>query len=94
MKGTMYMETITHSTAIDIKKIQTAKKKLKDYFIKPLKAGFYGFITILLVLFIINLFSFLFGSTEHFGMDILDILLASVGFILQLTATLFKSFVR
>lgn len=88
------MRTVTHSSTVNVQQSVIFKQKMKDYLIKPIKAGFVGFATILMVLFFINLLSFVFGSTEHFGMDILDMLLAGVGFLLQLTSTLLKSLVR
>lgn len=68
--------------------------RLNTYLIRPLKAGFVGFATILMILFFINLLSYAAGSAEKFGMDYLDLLLAGVGFVLQTTGTLLKSFSR
>jgi len=62
--------------------------------VKSLKAGFLAFSAILLIIFFINLISFFIGSNEKFGMDSLDFLLAGTGFVLQMTGTLVKSFIR
>ncbi len=88
------MKAIAHSNAIKTNYIKTNRQKVKEYLVKPIKAGFLGFATILMVLFFINLLSFIFGTVEHFGMDLLDMMLAAVGFILQLSGTLLKSFAR
>ncbi len=69
-------------------------RKSNNQIVKPLKAGFSGFIAILIVLFLINLISFISGTTEKFAMDSLDFLLAGTGFVLQMTGTVVKSFVR
>jgi len=69
-------------------------KKLNNHLVKPLKSGFLGFTTILMIIIIINLLSFVIGSNEKFGIDFLDFQLAGVGFLLQMTGTSLKSFIR
>ena len=88
------MKTLAHSNPTQISTSILGSSKLTNHLIKPLKAGFLGFATILMILFFINLFSYVIGTNEKFGMDVLDLLLAGVGFFLQLTGTLLKSFVR
>lgn len=88
------MKTIVQSNTIKTNFINTNSLRVKEYLIKPFKAGFFGFATILFVLFFINMLSFIFGSAENFGMDLMDMLLAGVGFFLQLSGALLKSFVR
>ena len=88
------MKTIAHSNPTQISTSILSSRKLANHLIKPLKAGFLGFATILMILFFINLFSYVIGTNEKFGMDLIDLLLAGVGFFLQLTGTLLKSFVR
>jgi hypothetical protein len=68
--------------------------KLNNHLIKPLKAGFWGFTTILMIIFFLNLISFVIGSNEKFGMDFLDLQLAGVGFVLQVTSTSLKNFIK
>jgi hypothetical protein len=68
--------------------------KLNNHIIKPLKAGFFGFTAILLIIFFMNLIPFIIGSNGKFGMDFLDFQLAGVGFVLQMTGTSLKSFIR
>lgn len=88
------MKTITQSSPVQITTSIPEIKKLNEHLIKPLKAGFLGFATILMIIFFINLLSYIIGTNEKFGMDVLDLLLAGVGFFLQLTGTLLKSFIR
>ncbi len=90
------MTTFTNTTSNSLRFPASLIKsdKVNNYFVRPLKAGCIGFATILLVVFIINLLSFVTTASETFGMDYLDLLLASVGFFLQTTGTLLKSFGR
>ena len=88
------MKTLTHSNPIQITTSIPKFAKVNMYILKPLKAGFIGFATILMILFFINLFSYISGSAEKFGMDHLDLLLAGAGFLLQTAGTLLKSFIR
>lgn len=69
-------------------------KKLNNHLVKPLKSGFLGFTTILMIIIILNLLSFVIGSNEQFRIDFLDFQLAGVGFLLQMTGTSLKSFIK
>jgi len=86
------MKTIAHSDQVQTSTSILGSRKLADNLIKPLKAGFLGFVTILMVIFFINLLSFIVGTNQKFGLDILDLLLAGLGFFLQSVATLLKNF--
>lgn len=88
------MKTITETNSVQIATSIPNFSKLNTILIKPLKAGFLGFATIMMLLFFINLLSFVVGSNEKFGLDIIDLLLAGVGFVLQTTGTMLKSFAR
>lgn len=88
------MKTITQRGQVQISASIPEIRKINEHLLKPLKAGFLGFTTILMLIFFINLFSYIIGTTEKFGMDVLDLLLAGVGFFLQSTGALLKSFVR
>lgn len=68
--------------------------KLNNHLIKPFKAGFGGFTTILMIILFLNLIFFVFGSNEKFGMDFLDLQLAGVGFILQVTRSSLENFIN
>jgi hypothetical protein len=88
------MKTITQSNQVQITASLPEIRKINEHLLKPLKAGFLGFTTILMIIFFINLFSYIIGTNEKFGMDVLDLLLAGVGFFLQSAGALLKSFVR
>ncbi len=79
------MKTLTHTSPVQITSSVPGYKKINNYLVKPIKAGFLGFASILMIIFFINLLSYVVGSTENFGMDYLDLLLAGVGFFLQMT---------
>ena len=88
------MKTLVQSNPAQVSTSILGSRKLTNYLIQPLKAGFLGFSTVLLVIFFINLLSFVIGTNEKFGLDVLDLLLAGVGFFLQMTGTLLRSFSR
>ena len=88
------MKTLVHSNPAQVSTTIVGSRKLTNHLIKPLKAGFLGFATILMIIFFINLISFVIGTNQKFGMDLLDLLLAGLGFVLQMTSTVLKSFIR
>ena len=88
------MKTLAETNSVQITTSIPNFSKLNSILIKPLKAGFLGFATIMMLLFFINLLSFVVGSSEKFGLDLIDLLLAGVGFALQTAGTLLKSFAR
>ncbi|NWF90428.1 MAG: hypothetical protein HXY50_13325 [Ignavibacteriaceae bacterium] len=56
-------------------------KGFKKFFIFPLKAGLQGFVLVLSVILIVKLLSFLLGINELFSLDLMDIMLSSMGFV-------------
>lgn len=88
MKTTIKFNRVFNSTSIP------DFKKLNDHLVKPFKSGFLGFTAILMIIIILNLLSFVIGSNDKFGIDFLDFQLAGVGFVLQMTLTIVKSFIR
>ena len=88
------MKTLIQSNRVQVTTSVSDYRKLNSHLIQSLKAGFVGFATIMMIIFFINLLSFVIGTNEKFGLDFIDLLLAGVGFILQMTGTLLKSFIR
>ena len=88
------MKTIIKSNPVYNSTIIPDFKKLNNHLVKPLKSGFLGFTAILMIIIILNLLSFVIGSNEKFGIDFLDFQLAGAGFVLQMTGTSLKSFIR
>jgi uncharacterized membrane protein YkgB len=88
------METITNTETLQFANANVKSKKIEIYIFRPFKAGLIGFATILSLISFINLLSYLTTATETFAMDYIDILLAGVGFLLQMTGTLLKSLGR
>ena len=88
------IKTMTETNSVRITAPASSNKIFINYIISPLKAGFSGFATILMIIFISNLFLFTLGSNEKLSLDAMDLLLAGVGFFLQGTANLIKNFAR
>lgn len=88
------MKTLVQMIPVSITTSASGFRKLNDRFVKPLKAGFLGFIIILFIIFFINLISYVSGSNEKFGMDFLDLLLAGLGFLLQMTGAIIKNYIK
>jgi len=65
---------------------------LKKYLIFPIKAGFYGFALVFSIILFLKLLSFLFGINEVFTLDLMDVMLSSVGFFLMFLIYILKNF--
>lgn len=65
---------------------------LKKYLIFPIKAGFYGFALVFSIILFLKLLSFLFGINEAFNLDLMDVMLSSVGFFLMFLIYALKNF--
>ena len=57
-------------------------KNIKAYFLNPVKGGFFGFTAFFGLLAGIKYFSFLIGNRPRFRLDITDVTLSLLGFIL------------
>lgn len=66
--------------------------KLNYHIIKPVKAGIKGFATVFFVILFIELFSNVFGHDKKLSLVFPDFLLAGLGFFLQMTGAMLKSF--
>lgn len=85
---------MTQANPVQISTTIDAIKKSNGYIIKSLKAGFRGFTITIMLLFFINLLSYIISSDKTFGMDIIDLFLAGLGFVLQMTSTILKNFAK
>jgi hypothetical protein len=65
---------------------------LKKYLFFPIRAGLYGFTLVFSVILILKLLSFLFGINEAFNLDLMDVMLSSVGFFLMFLIYVLKNF--
>lgn len=78
------MENIVNSEVkLYQKKFSAMVETISLNFFRASKMGIYGFSLIFLLIFFGNLFTHLIGINRIFRMDIFDVLLSSVGFILQ-----------
>lgn len=65
---------------------------LKKYIIFPIKAGLYGFTLVFTVILLVKLLSFLLGINEIFNLDLMDVMLSSVGFFFMFLIYILKNF--
>jgi hypothetical protein len=65
---------------------------LRKYILLPLKAGFYGFALVFSVILFVKLLSYLFGINDVFNLDLMDVILAFVGFFFMFLIYLLKNF--
>lgn len=65
---------------------------LKKYIIFPIKAGLYGFTLVFTVILSVKLLSFLLGINEIFSLDLMDVMLSSVGFFFMFLIYILKYF--
>ena len=65
---------------------------LRKYIILPIKAGFYGFTLVFSVILFVKLLSFLLGINDVFNLDLMDVILAFVGFFFMFLIYLLKNF--
>jgi hypothetical protein len=65
---------------------------LKRYLLLPLQSGFYGFVLVFVVILLVKLLSFGFGANDGLSLDLMDIMLASVGFFFMFLIYLLKNF--
>lgn len=65
---------------------------LKKYVLLPLQSGFYGFVLVFVVILSVKLLSFGLGTNDGFSLDLMDIMLASVGFFFMFLIYLLKNF--
>lgn len=85
------MKTITQSRPVQLSTSFSNYRKLNDHLIQPIKAGFIGFLVILMIIFFINLLLYIMGSGEKSKLDFLDLSLSGVGFVLQFSESLLRS---
>lgn len=65
---------------------------LKKYLLFPIGAGFYGFALVSSVILMLKLLSFLWGFKEAFNLDLMDLMLSSLGFFLMFLIDILKRF--
>jgi hypothetical protein len=65
---------------------------IKNYILKPIKAGILGFTSFLVVLILTKLISVIIGTVTSFQLEMDDILLSSIGFILLFLIRFLENF--
>lgn len=64
----------------------------KKFIFFPIKAGVYGFTLVLAVIMLLKLLSYVLGVNASINLDIMDILLSSVGFFFMFLIYVLKNF--
>lgn len=88
------METIIQTHPEQLSRSVSDYRRLNDYLIKPIKAGFMGFLAILMIIVFINLLLYIIGTDEKSILDFLDLSFAGVGFVLKFAENLLRSMSR
>ena len=65
---------------------------LRKYIFLPFKAGFYGFALVFSVILFVKLLSYFLGINDVFNLDLMDVILSSVGFFFMFLIYLLKNF--
>lgn len=65
---------------------------VKKYIVYPIKSGLYGFTLVFTIILIVKLFSFLIGTDEIFNLDLMDVMLSSMGFFFMSLIHILKNF--
>ncbi len=86
------METLTTTISAYIITSIPGFSKLNGHFINALISGFLGFTTFFVIILLMHILKLILGYNEKFGLDFLDYLLAGLGFFLQMTGSLVKSY--
>jgi hypothetical protein len=64
----------------------------KQYFLEPCKSGLFGFAIFITILIIVKLFSYTIGSYDYFSLEISDVQLSLVGFVLLFLIRFLENF--
>ncbi len=60
----------------------TPSLSAKDYIWAPIKSGLFGFAIFFTILLAVKLFSYLIGTYNYFAIELTDLELSSIGFVL------------
>ena len=65
---------------------------IKNYLIVPLKAGVFGFAIFITILLMVKLFSYIIGTYDYFAIELSDIELSVIGFVLLFLIRFLENF--
>lgn len=85
-------ETYTVKKETVENKENNVKRGAKSYVFIPLKSGIFGFATFFTILVITKLISYAIGTAEYFLIDVYDVLLSGIGFILGFLIRFLENF--
>ena len=87
MKDILVSETGAKKESIKKRSIS-----IKNYLIEPLKSGLFGFSIFIAILIIVKLFSYAIGTYNYFAIEITDIQLSIIGFVLLFLIRFLENF--
>ena len=64
----------------------------KQHFLEPCKSGLFGFAIFITILIVVKLFSYAIGSYDYFTLEISDVQLSLVGFVLLFLIRFLENF--
>jgi hypothetical protein len=86
------MNSITKTDSEDLTESKSQLlSSIKKYVLLPVKAGLYGFTLVFSVLVLLKLLSHLFGISEVLNLDLMDVMLSSVGFFFMFLLYILKN---
>ena len=81
-----------HESNSAVDKKATGSRLIVNYIINPIKSGIFGFSAFFSILLITKLFSYWIGTYDEFAIDLDDVLLSVIGFILVFLIKFLENF--
>ena len=71
---------------------RTSSFSVKNHLVEPIKSGLFGFSIFITILIIVKLFSYTIGSYDYFAIEITDVELSFIGFVLLFLIRFLENF--
>ena len=71
---------------------RTSSFSVKNHLLEPIKSGLFGFSIFITILIVVKLFSYAIGSYNYFAIEITDIELSFIGFVLLFLIRFLENF--
>ncbi len=71
---------------------RTSSFSVKNHLLRPIRAGLFGFSIFITILIVVKLFSFAIGSYNYFAIEITDVELSFIGFVLLFLIRFLENF--
>jgi len=86
------MKELSANNMIKKKNIKKWSFSYKNFISEPIKSGLFGFSIFITILIIVKLFSYFIGSYNYFAIEITDIELSLIGFVLMFLIRFLENF--